>query len=112
MRILDAGGATVPLMRTKNDDSRPFFSDRERQVIDLVSLGLCNKEIGSELGITTHTVTSTLQRMYLKAGVHRRAALVRMAFEHAARPARLEAESRSSAKTKSSARSSRALRDR
>lgn len=45
---------------------------RELEVLRLVARGLGNKEIGAELGITTHTVKHHLAAVLEKLGAHSR----------------------------------------
>ena len=49
------------------------LSKRELEVINLVSLGLENKEIGSKLGIKEHTVKNHLTYIYQKLEASNRA---------------------------------------
>jgi DNA-binding NarL/FixJ family response regulator len=49
---------------------------REAQVANLVAEGLANKEIAKRLGITTHTVSNYLFRIYNKLGISSRVELV------------------------------------
>jgi DNA-binding NarL/FixJ family response regulator len=46
------------------------LSSRETEVLDLVSRGLVNKEIASELNISVFTVRAHLRRIYEKLQVH------------------------------------------
>jgi DNA-binding NarL/FixJ family response regulator len=50
---------------------------REREVLDLASRGLSNREIGATLGISEHTVKFHLAAVYGKLGVSTRTAAVR-----------------------------------
>ena len=52
---------------------------REREVVRLVAAGRTDAEIADELGITTSTVRSHLDRIGQKTGARRRPALVRLA---------------------------------
>ena len=54
----------------QDDDGR--LTRRELSVLRLVAHGLGNKEIASELGISTHTVKYHLASMLAKLGVHSR----------------------------------------
>jgi len=50
------------------------LSDREKEVIELVSSGLVNKEIAQKLAISDKTVQTYVTRVYLKFGVRNRTA--------------------------------------
>ncbi len=52
------------------------LTDREREVLELLSLGLTNKEIAEKLVITTNTVKRHLKAIFEKLGVHTRSAAV------------------------------------
>ena len=58
-----------------------FFSQREREVIDLVAAGLSNKAVGEKLGITEKTVKFHLTNIFRTAQVKRRTELIVMHFE-------------------------------
>ena len=55
---------------------------REREVLQLLSEGHGNKEIGSELGISTKTAETHRARLMTKLGLHSLASLVRYAVRH------------------------------
>jgi len=48
------------------------LSEREFQIIELVSVGKYNKEIAEVLGIQTATITKHLQHIFPKLGVQNR----------------------------------------
>ncbi len=48
------------------------LTPREREVADLIVLGLCNKEIASRLGIALHTVKSHVHKVLSKLAVNTR----------------------------------------
>ena len=50
---------------------------RERDVLEIASRGLSNREVGAELGISEHTVKFHLAAIYGKLGVSTRTAAVR-----------------------------------
>lgn len=58
------------------------LSGQERLVAELVCCGLSNKQIAARSGLSEHTVSSYLRRVYGKVGVHSRVGLV--TFMHAA----------------------------
>lgn len=56
------------------------LTDRERQVLQLISKGLSNREIASELGISRKTVDGHRTRLMDKLDLHKTANLVRYAI--------------------------------
>jgi DNA-binding CsgD family transcriptional regulator len=54
------------------EDNDGTLTRRELSVLRLVAQGLSNKEIASELGISTHTVKYHLASLLAKLGVHSR----------------------------------------
>src|SRR5262245_28011788 len=54
----------------------PRFSLRQAQVVQRIALGLPDKQIAEELGISEETVAWHLRQMFASCGVHSRAALV------------------------------------
>ncbi len=52
--------------------SADTLSDREREILDAVSRGLSNKEIGTALNITENTVATHLKRIYERLHVRSR----------------------------------------
>jgi two-component system, NarL family, response regulator NreC len=56
------------------------LSDREREVLQLVSLGHTSKEIANQLALSAKTVDTYRARGMEKLGLHTRAALVRFAL--------------------------------
>ena len=85
LRQAAAGTTFSPLMPAEqaginaNDVEYERFSapltDREREIVELVSQGLSNKEIGRELELSPGTVKIHLHRMYQKLAVQNRTAL-------------------------------------
>ncbi len=49
--------------------SEPSLTDREREILELLRLGLANKEIAARLGITVKTVKAHLSSLFQKIGV-------------------------------------------
>ena len=47
----------------------PSLTDREREILELLRLGLANKEIAARLGITVKTVKAHLSSLFQKIGV-------------------------------------------
>jgi DNA-binding NarL/FixJ family response regulator len=56
--------------------SRLGLTNREQQVVGLISRGLTNKEIASELQLAEHTVRNHIHRMLRKVGATHRLAVV------------------------------------
>ena len=48
------------------------LTERENDIVNLLIQGLTNKEIGSRLFISPHTVKATLEKIYDKYGIHNR----------------------------------------
>jgi len=57
------------------------FSKRERDIIILISKGLMNREIATNLSISEQTVKTHLSRVFRKANVSRRSQLVPLAMK-------------------------------
>jgi DNA-binding NarL/FixJ family response regulator len=53
-----------------------LLSNRERGVLELIKIGLQNKEIDARLGISESTVKKHIVSIFSKAGVSRRAELL------------------------------------
>ncbi len=60
----------------------PALSPREIEIVRLVAKGYPNKTIAGILEISTWTVAAHLRRIYLKLGVHSRAAMVARTLAH------------------------------
>ena len=58
------------------------LSEREVEVLRLLSRGLTNKRMGAELGISPKTVGHHVESIYSKIGVSTRAAAALFAMEH------------------------------
>jgi len=61
---------------------RASFTDREKEVLELLVVGRSNKEIGSPLGIGERTVKAHVAKMMRKVGVQNRTALMVHALTH------------------------------
>ena len=55
-------------------DHRSVLSRREADVMSLLALGLRDREIGAQLGITEETVGAHVRRIFAKLDVHDRSA--------------------------------------
>lgn len=53
-----------------------LLTQREEEVLDLVSKGLSNREIGAAIGVSERTVTNIVSRIYHKQGYHSRSEAV------------------------------------
>ncbi len=58
------------------------LSPREREVLGHVAAGLTNAQIADELTLSQHTVGRHLENIFVKLGVHSRAAATAHAYEH------------------------------
>jgi DNA-binding CsgD family transcriptional regulator len=52
------------------------LTDRQRDLADLAALGLSDKEIGSRLGISDHTVGNHFRAIYERLGISKRSQLI------------------------------------
>jgi DNA-binding NarL/FixJ family response regulator len=75
-------GALLPSSAAPAD----LLSERETQVLRLVSKGLANKQIGRELGITERTVKVHLGNVFRRIGVGDRTSAAMWAREHLPEP--------------------------
>lgn len=57
-------------------DPTPSFTGRERQIVDLLTQGKSNRQIGQALGIAEATVKKHLHHVFRKLGVRSRALLI------------------------------------
>jgi RNA polymerase sigma factor (sigma-70 family) len=82
-RALDAASTQERrrISRTDVEERLSRLTPRERQVCDLVTKGLLNKQIGAELGMTEKTVKVHRGQVMRKLEVHSVAALVRLLAE-------------------------------
>jgi len=61
---------------------RVTFTDREKEVLELLVASRSNKQIGSALGITERTVKAHVAKLLRKVGVQNRIALSVHAITH------------------------------
>jgi len=54
----------------------PLFSTRESEIVELIALGLEDKQIAARLGISRRTVRTHLERLFDDLQIHSRAAAV------------------------------------
>jgi two-component system, NarL family, nitrate/nitrite response regulator NarL len=82
-----AAGRLFPLAlldaehRHEQGCARAVLTERERQVIRLVSQGLRNKEIAGRLHLSVGTIKVHLHRIYQKLAINNRTALARLCFD-------------------------------
>ena len=74
-RVSSAPAPTFPA-------GRATFTDREKEVLELLVAGRSNKEIGSPLGIGERTVKAHVAKLMRKVGVQNRIALSVHALTH------------------------------
>jgi len=65
----------------KRESDELSFTERQRQIIQLVSLGYDNRQIGQSLCIAEQTVKNHLHAIFEKAGVTRRSDLAMQAYD-------------------------------
>ena len=95
VRVVSQGSVWAPrhvfsmfIERVGSAPSRMFpagrarFTDREKQVLELLVAGRSNKEIGSPLGIGERTVKAHVAKLLRKVGVQNRIALSVHALTH------------------------------
>jgi two-component system nitrate/nitrite response regulator NarL len=73
--VLDAFANAAPL-RLANAQGRVVLTKREIDVVKLVVDGHTNRAVGEKLGLTEHTVSNYLFRIYEKLGISSRVELV------------------------------------
>lgn len=74
LSLTDVSERTTPAARANTE-----LTKRERQVVDLVSLGHSNDEIAVQLHLANSTIKGTLRHIFTKVGVHDRLQLALLA---------------------------------
>jgi two-component system, NarL family, nitrate/nitrite response regulator NarL len=69
-------GAALPSVITPEFPWAARLSPRQGQILNLVADGLSDKKIARQLGLSSHTVRTYLDQLFLIYRVHSRAALV------------------------------------
>jgi two-component system, NarL family, nitrate/nitrite response regulator NarP len=69
-QVIDAAQAGSP----EEDPVLKTLTDREREVLELIALGMTNKEIANKLTITANTVKRHLKSLFTKLNVNTRSA--------------------------------------
>jgi DNA-binding NarL/FixJ family response regulator len=64
-------GSTSPTARASQPENNPL-SARETEILQLLAKGMSFNEIGEILGISPHTVTAHIKKIYRKLAVHSR----------------------------------------
>lgn len=73
--VLDAFASAAPLQLV-NSVGRIFLTKRETDVVKLVVDGHANRDIAQKIGITEHSVSNNLLRIYDKLGISSRVELM------------------------------------
>ncbi|MBX3743385.1 MAG: response regulator transcription factor [Akkermansiaceae bacterium] len=84
IRTVAAGGTWIPerlVRRAKEAADAPVLSERQREVLSLVSKGLSNKEIAEVLGFTESGTKQHLRQIFAKLGVTGRAEAISEAMQ-------------------------------
>ena len=74
-RVMEAFASAAPLKLT-SATGRRLLTKREEDVVKLVVEGFSNREVGHKLGLTEHTVSNYLFKIYEKLGISSRVELV------------------------------------
>ncbi len=82
--ILEALMTSTPL-RLVNSKGRYLLAHRENEVANLVAEGMTNPQIAQKLGVSEHTVSNYLFRIYEKLGISSRVELVLYVFKQGRR---------------------------
>lgn len=61
---------------------KQYLTDRELQVLNLLTEGLTNEQIAERLFVSVHTVKANLENMFLKCGVHNRIQMIIWALKN------------------------------
>ncbi|NQX60666.1 response regulator transcription factor [Paenibacillus qinlingensis] len=72
---------TTPKMVKVSPHPHVMLTDREMRILRLVTEGLTNKEIGTQMNITAETVKSHMKNMYRKLDVNSRIQAIQRATE-------------------------------
>ena len=76
LQVLLGALIQAPPARVVNAHGLNLLAEREGQVVSLVADGLTNRDIATQLGLSEHTVSNYLFRIYNKLGVSSRVELV------------------------------------
>jgi DNA-binding NarL/FixJ family response regulator len=78
-RFVSRGRIVRPRIENENG-AELRLTEREREVLGLLAEGRTQKQIATDLSISSRTVGTHIQKLLVKAGVHSRAELVAQAF--------------------------------
>ena len=81
-KLFMPGNNSKPTIEKERENSGKLLSDREKEVLRLISLGYTQKEIAEKLFISIKTVETHKARILEKLGVHKRSDLVRYALKY------------------------------
>ena len=84
--VLDAFAGTGPV-RLLNSQGHALLTKREDEVVKLIAEGSTNREVAQQLGLTEHTVSNYLFRIYEKLGISTRVELVLYSLKGHCNPA-------------------------
>ncbi|MGH9773815.1 MAG: response regulator transcription factor [Candidatus Acidiferrales bacterium] len=76
LRFLLEAVAGSPPLRLVGSQGLNLLTRRENQVVRLVADGLSNRGVASKLGLSEHTVSNYLFRIYEKLGISSRVELI------------------------------------
>jgi DNA-binding NarL/FixJ family response regulator len=78
--VTRAFSTPAPVVHHAAAETLPRLTEREREVLTLLARGEGQKKIALELSISTKTVSTHIQHLHAKLGVHSRAELVAYAY--------------------------------
>jgi len=61
--------------------TKKLLTSREREILNLISLGISSNEMANQLGISIETIKTHRKNLILKVGARNVANLIRIAFE-------------------------------
>ncbi|MFE9255335.1 response regulator [Streptomyces sp. NPDC006879] len=96
--MLDPGATTRLMARLRGEESKadpepqglPTLTEREREILLMVSEGLTNRQIGERLFLSEKTVKNVISRLFTKLGVERRVQAAVIASQHLGVPGQQE----------------------
>lgn len=76
------GDAQKVVIDTPKNNNQYQLTQREKQVLELLSTGLSNIDIGKQLHLSPRTIEKYVSSLLKKTNTHNRAELVRFSLEH------------------------------